>query len=278
MPNIKCASFLFAILVVLELPCGAAGVVIEESDSFDTAQSILSGLLLDDQIRYRNQAVSVPASALPNGADLVAYDSTTTDTFFSVDTTVDLGGLSAGPGDVVRIDPGGVVSLEIDGAALGLAAGAGIDALTSTGDPSLPLAVSFDTTVELPAVGATTLVADDEDLVKTNGTLFEAFFDGSAAGLDPAVDLDGAHLDTAEGELRLSLDISGQVGGVTFNDEDLLGWNLSSGAWRLVRNGSATSTPDPGADLDAYSLRVLPALFADGFESGDTTEWSVEFP
>ena len=268
-----------AITAILALPTFAGDTFLRETESFDVDRPRGTEALRDDQLITGATVVTVPPSGLPEAADLDAYAVMDDETvFFSTDLTVDLGGLVIGPGDVVRVDPAGIANVEISAAGLGLGA-VDADAVTLTGDPSMPLALSFDTTVELPAVGGTLLV-EDEDLARTDGVVFELLFDGSAAGVDPGADLDGAHLDLEAGELRLSLDISGEIDGVAFDDEDVLAVDLGADTWRLARDGSAAAPGlAAGADLDAYSARVTSALiFADGFESGDTSSWSLTTP
>ena len=255
------------------LPATAGDTFLQDVESFDTDRAhATGGMLRDDQASARSSVITVPASGLPEASDLDAYAVTGDDTvYFSTDVTVETDGLLIGPGDVVRVDPGGTLSLEISAAAVGLPAGADTDAVTLTDDPAMPLALSFDTTVELPAAAGTILV-EDEDLAKTDGAVFELFFDGSADGVDPAADLDGAYLDAEGGELRVSFDVAGELDGVAYDDEDVMALDLTANTWRLARDGS-TALP-PGADLDAYSARVTSTLiFADGFESGDTSAW-----
>lgn len=262
------------LLTIIALPALAGDVFLQDSESFDIdrAQGV-DGVLRDDQVIRRISVITVPAAGLPEASDLDAYAVAGDDTvYFSTDLTLDLGGLLIEPGDVARVDPGGTVSLEIDADGLGVSAD--VDAVTLTADPAMSLALSFDTTVELPAVGGTILV-DDEDLAKTDGALFELFFDGSDDGVDPSADLDGAYLDAAGGELRVSFDVSGELDGIAFDDEDVLALDLTANTWRLARDGSAALPSLPaGADLDAYDAQITSALiFADGFESGDTSAW-----
>jgi hypothetical protein len=113
---------------------------------------------------------------LPSGVNVTAYHQFWGgEQLFSVDRPVLLAGsLAVGPEDVVRYG-GGSYSLEFDGSARGLAAGVGVDAV---GFSDGRLVLSFDTRANLGAV-----TAEDEDLVRLDGSGFTLFFDGSACGV-----------------------------------------------------------------------------------------------
>jgi len=175
---------------------------------------------------------------LPNGEELISFD-----------TTVDLGGLTVAPGDIVRYDGSNYI-LEFDASAHGVPSGVLTDAISvANGD----LLLSFDTTVALPG----NLTVDDEDVVGFDGTDFSLFFDGSDAGITPSLDLDGVHY-LGNDRLLLSLDGSGTVDGVSFDDEDVLEHNLTGGTWELSYDGSAQHAEWSPADLDAvHSVAIL---------------------
>ncbi len=126
---------------------------------------------------------------LPEASDLSAYHVLTGgDHLLSFDITVALaGGVTAHPGDIVRYD-GASYTLEFDASAESVPDGVRTDAVTMSAGGNLVL--SFDTTV---ALGGSTYF--DEDLVEFDGANFSSFFDGSAAGLDSALDIDAAHGD-----------------------------------------------------------------------------------
>ena len=134
-----------------------------------------------------------------------------------------------------------------DGLGLGARpAGTGVDAGTVDGSDLL---VSFDVTVPLSG----TLFAD-EDLARWDGAGFSLAFDGSAAGVDPALDLDGAHRLT-NGHLLLSFDGFGAVGGLSFADEDVLERDPVGGTWELASDASLAYPGWPPADAQAVAAR-----------------------
>jgi hypothetical protein len=133
------------------------------------------------------------------------------------------GGVVARPGDVVRYD-GVAYSIEFDAAAAGLPSGVETDATSLSANGLL---LSFDTTVDLGGG----LVVADEDLVHWNGATFALAMDGSAEGLDSALDVDAAQ-DLGGGALVMSFDIAGTIGGIDFADEDV----VRNSGWRRPRN------------------------------------------
>ncbi len=69
-----------------------------------------------------------------------------------------------------------------------------------------------------------------------------------------ALDLDGAR-DFGNGRLGLSFDGTGQVGGVDFEDEDVLEYDSVMDTWSLAYDGSVQhSALGGGPDLDAVSV------------------------
>lgn len=218
----------------------------------------------DDDLAGAITALAFPG--VPSSANLAAYQIVEDGAELLVfDTTVALpGGVTATPRDVVRL-AGGTWSIEFTDPSL--PPGARIDAVAR--DPGGALLLSFDVTVSLAGV-----VADDEDLVRVGDGDVSVHLDGSAAGVPGAADLDGAH-QLANGNLLLSLDISGNVGGVAFDDEDVLELNPRTGGWSLAYDGSAVHADWTPADLDAVD-----ALAADSDADGirDDADNCVQVP
>lgn len=188
-------------------------------------------------------------TTLPAGTRITGYQHLTNgDQLLSFDITVNLpGGLTAGPGDVVRYN-GSAYSIEFARSAHGIPTGVIVDAVSAIGSELL---LSFDTTV---IVGGVT--ADNEDLVWFDGIGFSLFFDGSAAGVPPELNLIGAQY-LGNGHLLLSFDGSGTVGGVSFNANDVLEYDPSGGTWQLAYNGSTEYATWGAATIDA--LAATPA-------------------
>jgi len=218
--------------------------------------------VLDDDLAGGVAVSAIPG--IPSQADLVAYELLSNGVeLFSVDITVALpGGITAEPRDVVSFAPaGGNYAILFDGSALGVPDGTRIDAI---GGDGAPLLLSFDVTVALPGG----VVADDEDAVSFAGGVFTSLFDGSAANVPSSLDLDG--LDRLpDGNLLLSFDTSGSIGGVPFDDEDVLEWTgPAPGTFEMAYDGSLVDADWGAADLDAVSAVATADGDGDGFPDG----------
>ena len=241
---------------------------------------VLGGTTLNhNQVAEDNLAGGVTlvnVGAIPSTAIITAYDRLPNgDQLLAFDTTVTLpGGLTVRPGDVVRFN-GTTYTLEFDAAANGIPAGAITDAVGEIGPGDLLL--SFDVTVTVGGITAT-----DEDLVRVHGGVFSLFFDGSAAGIDPGLDLDAAYILASNGHLLLAFDGSGTVGGVTFTSEDVLEFTPTSTGWALAYDGLAEHSGWVGADLHGLSAVTNPPStpVPPGFEpdSGGGAAGSGVFP
>ena len=198
---------------------------------------------------------------LPAGADVVAFHAKTSDVnLFVLDVSTRLGGVDVSGGDVVSyVVSAGTYSLAADLSALGIADGVRVDAVSLT--PTGILLLSFDTTVDLGGG----LVADDEDLVGLDASAgrIEMVLNASNVGVDPALDLDA--VGTRGDDYLLSFDGSGAMGGVAFDDEDVLAYDPAADTWAMVYDGSALH-PDswPGADTVAVPEPGGGALLAAG--------------
>ena len=214
----------------------------------------LDGTVVNDEdVATDNLAGTVTLQSIgtiPPQADLGAYNVRPNgDQLLSFDTTVALpGGLTARPGDVVRFD-GVSYFMEFDAAARGILPGVSVDAVAVYGTSLL---LSFDVAVDLNG-----LHVDNEDLVRFDGAAFTMFFDGSAAGVGSGLNLDAADYLECNDHLFLSFDGSGSVGGVAFDDEDVLEFDRVA-TWELAYHGSALHPEWASADLDA--VHVTPDL------------------
>ncbi len=230
---------------------GGAGLVVQDED-----------VVVDNQLGI---VVLENLGSLPDAAEVTGHAvDANGDRLFSLETTTSLaGGIVARPGDVVRYD-GASYSLEFDASTAGVPDGVAVDAVSLAPGG---LSLSFDTTVALGGG----IVAADEDVVRWDGADFSMVFDGSAAGLGASLDVDGT-TDLGGGAFMVSLDTSGVVGGVNFDDEDVLrydgaGWTLEFDAsdadadWRAA-DLDAVQVPEPGVAW-ALGLGSL-ALFSQG--------------
>ena len=241
------APSLLALPLLMPLAASAQAVV---SASPDVTIALGPGDVVtsDEAVAADNQLGIVALQglgAIPSSADVTGYADAGGGTFyFSLDTTVSLpSGVVARPADVVSWN-GASHALVFDSALHGIPSGVQVDAIGVTATNGLLL--SFDTDVALPGG----LVVADEDLVKFDGASFALALDGSAAGIDRALDVDGAQ-DVGGGYL-VSFDTAGTVGGVTFQDEDIL--RVVGGSWTMAFDASSADADWSAADLDALQV------------------------
>ena len=89
--------------------------------------------------------------------------------------------------------------------------------------------------------------------MRFDGSDLTLFFDGSAAGVPEGLDLDAVHY-LGGNKGALSFDGSGSRPGVVFADEDVLEYDLFTGAWEITYDGSAEHAAWGGSNLDAVGL------------------------
>jgi hypothetical protein len=240
--------------------------IVDQEASPDVALS-LSGQLVPDEglarVELGGAATGVSYPGLPASVDVVAQAFLPNgDVLLALDTHVDLPAsptsLHARPGDVVRLG-GALYTLEFDADAEGVPRGVEVDAVSES---SAGLLLSFDGAVTLPGV-----TVGDEDLVRFAAGAFTLVFDGSAEGVAPGLDLDAAHYIESVDRYRLSFDGSGAIGGVAFDDEDVLEFEPAGSGWELATDFSAVDAAWAAADLDALTVRADPD--EDGLWDGD---------
>jgi hypothetical protein len=217
----------------------------------DTTVTLGAATVNDENVAVDNLAGTVTVQSIgsiPAETELDAYAvGSHGEQLLSFDTTVLLpGGGTARPGDVWRYD-GVSYSVEFEAAARGVPNGANLDAVALYASSLL---LSFDVSLDLGGVDA-----EPEDLVLFDGSTFSIFFDGSAAGIAPGLDLDAADYLPCDGHLLLSFDGSGSVGGINFDDEDLLEFDRVAN-WELAYDGSAHDADWSPADLNAIQAAV----------------------
>ena len=194
---------------------------------------------------------------LPAAVDLAGLETGSDGAWlFSVDSSVLLDGVLVSRSDVGQLS-GGVYSVAFDGSSEGVSSGAGVDAVTIDGDDLL---LSFDVTIDFG-----TFVAHDEDLVRYDGADLSLELDLSAEGLPENLDLEAVHrLD--DGTYLLSLTTHGEVSGVSFADEDILGLDPSDSGWSMAFDGSTMHADLGDVSIDALST-AGELIFEDGFET-----------
>jgi hypothetical protein len=258
-------AFVVATGLGMGLAAQVAGAVtpLSELDTSPDVTTTITGKTVADENVLADDLAGTTALidlAIPKEADLEAYELLPGgDVLFSLDITVKLpGNVIAEPRDVVRFTPATTTYAVIfDGSALGIPDGARIDAIALDG---AKLLLSFDVSVTFSL-----FTVEDEDVVAYDPTsgLFSPAFDGSAAGIDRTLDVDGlARL--SNGHLLVSFDTSGTVGGVPFDDEDVLEFTgPPPGAWEMAYDGTLVDPNWAAADLDVVAAAV-PTDDADG--------------
>ena len=240
--------------------------------------SDLGGTIINDNQAVRDDlagTITLQAfSAVTENANLVAYERSGSGTLLTFDISITLPGssstITARPADVVSFD--GVNYTKVfDAAAAGIPDGVRVDAVATDGSDLL---LSFDTTTNLGGG----LTVTDEDLVRWDGAGFTLYLDTSSAGIDPALDLDGAHR-LNNNNLLLSFDGSGSVGipAVYFDDEDILEYDAVGLTWELAYDASAKfSAWADGPDLDAFDV-TEPLIIDSWLQVGGSAQGGAVF-
>jgi hypothetical protein len=191
---------------------------------------------------------------LPASADVdAAHGLANGDVLFSLESTLELGGVVYRPNDVIRFD-GKSWTKELDGRASGIPDGVNIDAITKSAE-SLLFSVDVGS-----VLGSVTV--SDADIVAYDGGTFSIAVSADDVGIESAADVDALHMDN-QGALIMSFETAGQVGGIHYRDEDLLA--LDDTTWSKEADNSAASWAP--VDLDAWSMVFSRnIIFSDGFE------------
>jgi len=168
---------------------------------------------------------------------------------FSLEIATVANGRFARPGDILAASSQGVQTV-IDSRAMGVPEGVNADAVSGVpGEPDF-LLLSFDVTVKLDGQ-----VFADEDIIAFGPNGFSLALDVSQAGIDESLDLDALHVESVAPTLLFaSFDGSGRVGGVSFDDEDVL--EFDGQTWRLAYDGSSRFPGWEPGDLDALYVVV----------------------
>ncbi len=262
MPNIYSITAIFAlsfVVMVLGSPVSAADLSPIPAYSPDIHLGHSKGLMADEDIAFPSSSslIKLMLGALPQATDIdAAHGLADGDLLFSLDTSAELGGVLYRPNDVIRYN-GSVWSKEFDGGSEGIPNGVNIDAIAMSGG-NLLLSLDVDAMLGGSAYG-------DADIISFDGADFSLFLDADSAGISRASDVDALHIDDL-GRVLVSLDTGGELGGVTYQDEDLLAWD--SPDWSMEIDGSSEDAAWLAADMDAWSIIFFDDTYLkDGFES-----------
>lgn len=186
---------------------------------------------------------------------------------YTPDITVNLAGVTVGPGDVANDTLSGAPTLALSGLL------ANVAAYYYTGTVHW---LVFATTVLLPG-GVT---ATPRDIVSWNGLNYTIILNGAAAGIPPGVGIDVLS-STNGSDYLISFDTTATVGAVTAAPEDVV--RYTGGAWSSYFVGSTSGVP-AGANLDALhylsnghllvSFDIAGAAGGVAFTAGDVLEYT----
>lgn len=231
-------------VVLVAAPVATAQQVVSASPDIALSLGGASLAASDEDVAVDNRLGVVALESLgslPVASDVTAFALDLAGRrLMAFDTTVELGGgLVVDRGDVAQYD-GANYSIVFDASAAGVPQSAQTDAvsLAPTG-----LLLSFDTTVDL---GGT--VVAPQDLVRWDGVGFLLVFDGSTQGLESHMDIDAAQ-DLGGGSFLMSFDTTSVIGGVVFDDEDIVRFDGS--LWTMEFDASSSDGAWGAADLDA---------------------------
>jgi hypothetical protein len=192
------------------------------------------------------------AHRMDNGDYLLAFDSA---------VMLPGGGGLAEARDVVQYNSGPQTYMVlVRGADMGVPDGIAIDALAQA--PLGTVLLSLDGSTSNPQDLNTLGFGDEDVLVLNFGTALFLYSDGSDAGIPEALDLDALDVrvnGNGDTVLFLSLDGSGEILGLDFDDEDVLEHNLSNGTWDMAYDASALADWPGEADLVALDVSLVPS-------------------
>lgn len=194
--------------------------------------------------------ITLALSGLPANAAAYHYNPVSGVHWLVFDTTVALpGGITATPRDIVAWN-GSAYSLLLDGAAAGIPAGVAIDALTTWSGADFLL--SIDTTATLGG-----LTAGPADVVRYSGGVWTMQIDVGGTGVPAGVNLDGLEYLPDNGHILASFDIAGTVGGVNFNDEDILEF-MGVSVWEMAYQAASFNAAWGPANMGGFSAQAMP--------------------
>lgn len=216
--------------------------------------SIASDAVLGtDRLGFKELKLAALTAALPAGAAIDALDFFSPDeVYFSLTAAADFGGFIASDEDVLAWDGVGFTLLW-DGSNAGIPMAADIDALDVVSSTPLVMMLSLD----IPAI-LDGILTQDEDLVRfeDGGGFVALAFDGSAAGVPAALDVDALNVRIAS-EWLLSFDADVTLGGAVLEDGDIALFDPTGGGFATSAWFDASLDGAP-SELDVNAIEATP--------------------
>jgi hypothetical protein len=214
--------------------------------------------VIDNQVTNTRTRVQIPG--LPENANLHDFQiDANGDVLFALDIGVTLSGIYFDPADVIKYS-GGSFSKAFDAAAAGVPKGVHCDGVARSGKNG-GLLLSFDSTF---TVGAITI--RPADVIAINAGAFGAkVLDANALGLSSALNIDAVDALGTTTDLLVAFDSGGNVGGITFSQNDILQLHLSDNSWSKRYSLSSFSDRWDIAHLDGLAA-TNDTIFQNGFE------------
>jgi hypothetical protein len=168
--------------------------------------------------------------------------------YLSTDIPADMGESPYDDRDIVSYGNSSFSSY-LDGSAIGIPDGVNVVSFGFSGGNRI---FSVDVPTDLDGSAYT-----ERDIISYDGSNFSKLFDGAAAGIPAGAWIDAATV-LGDGSIVLSLDVTVELGGATYEDRDLIKYSASM--FSMYFDGSSNSIPN-GVNLDAVCVNSSGDIF-----------------
>jgi len=190
-----------------------------------------------------NEVFDLMTSKIPKEADIDAFSLIDNkNVWFSLNIDSEINGTMCADEDLIFWN-GSTLSRGWDASTMGVPGTADLDALHIISKAPFEFTFSLNTDASLTIGGIKTLVADEDMIHYLDGSKMDmVLFDGSAAGIPDASDLDAFSVES-DTELILSINAGGKISTLTYDKSDLLRWHTGAGTFNstLFFNASSES-------------------------------------